>query len=145
MDNYQCNLNKCGKNDTKDYCIGKQGALYESGLFGSVSDVNLEKSYINGVVTLYDKSEVNCQCTKDNTSGCKDRYSNYNCIDKSNFNAGEGKYVLQGTVDSTNFKNRQQFNLKSYDTMVHKIILVDINCQLIGADVLNQIWIIYNS
>ncbi len=136
LDNYQCNLKQCPECDfkdcpkdyTKDYCIGKQGALYECGLFGNVSDINLEKGYINGIATLYNNEEVDCRCGCENgdensqckdekyiTSGCKNRYSNYNCIEKGNFNAGEGKYVLQGTVDNPNFDSRQPFNLKNYD------------------------------
>ena len=125
LDNYSCDLKKCIKDDVVKACIGKEGSYYESGLFGSVTDIGLEKRYIDGTVTLYNNDKVNCTCKcikegdsgcdKYDTSGCADQYSNYNCINKGNFEAGEGKYVLQGTVDNPKFVSRQKFNLKSYD------------------------------
>ena len=100
--------------------------LYSLG--GQVTDLDLIQSYVPGSITYTDVKgagvSVDCSCDPNQTSvssggnsqnGCQNRFSNYNCINSSTFEAGKGQYTLGGTLQSDQFKSRGKFELMHFD------------------------------
>jgi type IV secretion system protein VirB6 len=102
-DGYVCNVGKC--TDILD-----DNSKCEFGLSGSVIDNGVIKKYIIGK----NEDGVDCTCTEEENSGCKNTYKGYGCIDKGTFKVGESKYVLQGIFNDSRFKNRSKLALRHF-------------------------------
>ena len=88
------------------------------GLEGRVTDVNMEKQYIDGEVEYDDGKTLSCNCdsSADQDTGCKNRYDSYHCINKETFQAGQGQYSLSGVFSTDGeFNNRSRLALMHYD------------------------------
>ncbi len=106
-DGYGCNTSKC-RPDSDD------NSKCEFGLLGKIIDNGIYKKYLNGKVSLANGGSIDCTCTEKDNSGCKDQYSNYQCIDTGTFEAGESKYVLQGIFKDSRFENRSKLALRHF-------------------------------
>ena len=106
-DGYRCNTSKCRPDSDDD-------SKCEFGLLGKIIDNGIYKKYLNGKVSLANGGSIDCTCTEKDNSGCKDQYSNDQCIDKGTFEAGESKYVLQGIFKDLRFENRSKLALRHF-------------------------------
>ena len=83
-------------------------------MHGTIIDAEVYKKYLNGNVDLGNGSSINCVCTDKDNSGCKNTYSGYQCIDKGTFDAGQSKYILQGSFNNPKFESRSKLELRHF-------------------------------
>ena len=108
IDGYSCNATNCNPDKSND------DSKCEFGLHGTIIDAEVYKKYLNGNVDLGNGSSINCVCTDKDNSGCKNTYSGYQCIDKGTFDAGQSKYILQGSFNNPKFESRSKLELRHF-------------------------------
>lgn len=108
IDGYSCNTANCNPDKSND------DSKCEFGLHGTIIDAEVYKKYLNGNVDLGNGSSINCVCTDKDNSGCKNTYSGYQCIDKGTFDAGQSKYILQGSFNNPKFESRSKLELRHF-------------------------------
>jgi type IV secretion system protein VirB6 len=122
--NYKCNTDaSCKTGAPHDKDNSQDNGKCKFGLLGKVMDDGIYKKYLEGNVKLENGENLSCTCKEatppattsaEDTAGCNDTYSNYRCIDKGTFEAGESKYILEGIFNDSRFENRSELALRHF-------------------------------
>ncbi len=120
-DGYSCNATSCNP-DKSNPDKSNDDIKCEFGLHGTIIDTGVDKEYLKGNVDLGNGNNINCACpdkdasgdTSGDTSGCKNAYSSYQCINKGTFDAGQSKYILQGSFNNPKFESRSKLELRHF-------------------------------